>query len=62
MKDQQRTAAGSTLRVYGTPKLQSLGSLSKLTASGSGGDVENSTGNPGNPCTQNKNARVCPAG
>ena len=59
MKDQQRTAAGSTLRVYGTPKLQSLGSLSKLTASGSGGDVENSTGNLGNPCTQNKNLRAC---
>ena len=59
MKHEQRTAAGSTLRVYGTPKLQSLGSLSKLTASGSAGDPENSTGNPSNPCTENKNKRVC---
>ena len=59
MKDQQRTAAGSTLRGYETPKLQYLGSLSKLTASGSAGGSENATGNPGNPCTQNKNARVC---
>ena len=59
MKDQQRTAAGTTLRAYGTPKLQYLGSLSTLTASGSAGSSENSTGNPRNPCTQNDNARVC---
>ena len=61
MKDQQRTAAGSTLRGYETPKLQYLGSLSQLTASGSAGVSESTTGSSGNPCTQNNNRKVCTA-
>ena len=57
MEDQQRSAAGSSLRAYGTPKLQHLGALSKLTASGSG---RRSEANPNsNLCIQEKSLRAC---
>lgn len=54
-QDSQKTATVAKA-AYAKPNLIRLGSVSALTAAGSGPDLEQ--GNPGN-CSQNTNARPC---
>lgn len=49
----------SDRQAYVQPELRLIGTLAALTAAGSGPTTENTTGNPQNPCTGNKNTRVC---
>ena len=60
----ERGVKGATIDVqkkrrYQQPALKCYGSVKMLTASGTGGDTENATGNPMNPCTEDKNKRFC---